>query len=607
MYFTNRWIVKVFFTENFLSLQEVKLNRIKQTIITHMKKLNFKSLLADFIAVVLRFYLVLISVFGLAIMSLLEINVKRFEQDFNVWSFFILATIASFSLTLFLENAKNKLLGIGTLLLTLSSIALYSFFYFNNKVEWEMMQFAAILFATLLSITFVLYFRKNKDASFWIFTEKISREIITTLIYVSIIQGGLSLAIYAVNVLFNVKVESEVYGSLAVVCYLMVAPVYFLMNLPTKSQLYNDTPDYAKFLKILGLNVLLPILGLYLVILYFYLIKIIVIWELPNGWVTTLVSILALGGYLAKFLLFPISENSVVRFLNRYFSVLLLPLIVLMSVGLARRIDDYGISINRLYVLVFNIWLYAVSIYLFFTHSKHLRWLVISFAAVLLLVSVGPWSVFATTKRVVEKDLTTLLIDNKLFVNNQLVENKSDKIAIKDSVKAEISDKVYYYITNFGLESWKLTFNDKRKLAGVFQITESLGVNNYTLNEKTRSFYTSNSSKEVYDINEYKYLITNLEINEDSNLVFLDKNFKIEFIKNKIEITDMLKASKFSFPLQKIVSELFVLDNENETLKNKLLVQKSNTYMLLISNLSVEYKSSSDFKITQMSFTLYLK
>lgn len=571
-----------------------------------MKKLNFKSLTADFLAVVLRFYVVLIAVFGLAIMALLEINVKRFEQEFNVWGFFILATIASFPLALFLENTKKKMLGVLVLLFTLASIALYCFTLFNNDVEWEMMQFAAILFVSLLSITFALYFRKNTDASFWIFTEKISREFITTLIYISVLQGGLGLAIYAVDVLFNVKVENEVYGSLAVICYLVVAPIYFLMNVPAKDNLYEETLEYNKFLKILGLNVLLPILGLYLVILYFYLIKIIANWELPNGWVTTLVSILGLGGYIAKFLLFPVSENKVVRFLNRYFSVLLLPLVVLMSVGIARRIDDYGISINRLYVLIFNVWLYAVSVYLFFSGSKHLRWLVISFAVVLLLVSVGPWSVFATTKLAVEKDLTTLLVENKLFMNKQLVNNKSNKIEIKDSIQAEISDKVYYYVSNFGVENWKKTFNDKRKLTGAFQITESLGVDNYVLDEKTKSIYAAHTMKNVYDIKGYNYVITNLELHEDSSLIFTDKKFKIEFIKNKIEITDIAKAIKVSFPLQKIVSELYS-NNENQELKNKFLLQKSGNCMLLINNLSAECKSATDFEITQLNLTLYTK
>jgi len=571
-----------------------------------MKKLNFNLLVSDLIAVAKRFHIVLIAVFGLAAMALLEINVKRFEQEFNVWGFFILATIASFPLTLFLENAKKKLTGILLLLITLAAIALYSFVFFNNKVEWEMMQFVTLVFVSLLSITFVLYLRKNTDIPFWNFTEKIGIQVIITLVYVSVLQGGLGLAIYAIDVLFNVKIENEVYGSLAVICYLVVAPVYFLMNVPTKDKLYDESPEYNQFLKILGLNVLLPILGLYLVILYFYLIKIIAIWELPDGWVTTLVSILALGGYLAKFLLYPIPENKVVRFLNRYFSVLLLPLIVLMSVGIARRIDDYGISINRLYVLIFNLWLYGASIYLFFTKSKHLRWLVVSFATILLLVSVGPWSVFSTTKRVVENDLTTLLTEYKLYQDNKLVDNKLNKIVLPDSIQAEISDKVYYYISNFGVENWKSVFNDNRKISGAYQIAESLGVDNYVLNKKIRDVNASLSVKQVYDIKGYNTVISNLEIYPDSTHVFTTADYKVEFVNQSIQISEPTKKSQIQIPIQPVVSDIYN-NSENDKHSDKYLVQKSDRYMLLIHSISAECKSSTDFKIRQMNFTLYLK
>jgi len=84
------------------------------------------------------------------------------------------------------------------------------------------------------------------------------------------------------------------------------------------------------------------------------------------------------------------------------------------------------------------------------------------------------------------------------------------------------------------------------------------------------------------------------------------RRVKIEFVENKIEITDIAKAQKITFPLQKIVSELYS-NNENQEFKNKLLVQKSGEAMLLIKNLSAECKSSTDFKIQQLSFTVYLK
>ena len=572
-----------------------------------MKKLNFKSLTADLVAVVLRFHIVLVFVFGLAIMAFMEINDKKFEPEFNVWSYFILSVFVSFSVSLLLDNIRNIWLRIPVFVIPLALVAFYCFKLFNHKIEWEMMQYGALIFAIFLSFYFVLYFRRNSDHSFWIFAESISREFVITLIYTSIFQSGLSLAIYAVDMLFDVKIANEVYGNVAVFCYLMVAPIYYLMNIPPKEKLYETTPDYGKFLKILGLYVFLPVLGIYLVILYFYLFKIIIRWELPNGWVTTLVSVLALGGYLAKFLLFPLTENKIVIFLNRYFSLLLLPLIVLMTIGLARRISDYGLSINRLYVLVFNVWLYGVSIYLFLTQSKHLRWLVVTFAAVLFIASIGPWSVFAVTKHVIEGEVTNLLVDNKLFVNDKLIENKDNKMAISDTVAVQLSDKIHYYYNTFGEQNWRTTFHDKRKDNGAYEITEYLGLNtSKTSLFKSKYIYANLSENRVVDIKDYSLMLTKLEMGDKDSLIFKNKDYKVEVVKNQIHIVNLKNNTLTAFPLQKIVSELY-LNDENETANNKLLMQKKGECMLIINSISADCKSSTNYEIRELNFSLFIK
>jgi len=571
-----------------------------------MKKLNFKSLTENLLAVFFRFHVVLIFVIGLVVMAFLEINDKKFEQGFNIWAYFILSIFISLAATLFLQFATNRIARALTFIIPLGAVGAYCFLFFNHKVEWEMMQFAALIFASILSIYFVLFFRKKTDTSFWIFSEKITRELIFTLIYTSILQGGLSLAIYAIEMLFEIKIDDKIFGNLAVTCFLIIAPMYFLLNIPVKAELYNEKPVFNKFLKILGLYVFLPILGVYLVILYFYLFKIIISWELPNGWVTTLVSILALGGYFAKFILFPISDNKVVRFLNQYFSILLFPLIILMSIGLGRRILDYGFSINRLYVLIFNIWLYGASIYLFITKSKYLRWLVISFAAVLFISSVGPWSVYAVTKQIVKKDISIILTENKLYINDKIVDNKDNKLGINDSIAEKISDKITYFYNTFGKENWQKSFNDDRKKTGLFEIIESFGINNFNLTKKTKYLNIILSENKVFDIQGYNQMFKNIEFRNDDNLLFKNKEFKIELTKNNLEINNLLNKKQTVFPLQNIIANLYLNEND-ETANNKILVQKTDSCMLIINNISADCKSIKDYKINFINITILIK
>ena len=395
-----------------------------------MRKFDFKNFFGDAYITFMRFHTVLFFTWALAIMSFFEINDKSFEVDFHVWAFFALSAIASLSISLFLENITYRLVRIAVYVLPIGFLAIYCFMFLDDNVNWEGMQYVAMMVVAVLSVFFALFMRKNTDNAFWAFAEHLVREILTTIIYLSLLMGGLSLAFYAVDILFDVQFSQHVYANIAVVCYLIIAPVYFLISMPSKDAIYSNKPDFGKFLRLLSLYVLLPVLGIYVLILYLYLAKILILWELPSGWVTILVSILVFGGFVAKLLLYPISKNKFVTFLNRYFSLLVLPLIVLMTVGIFRRFDDYGISINRLYVVIFNIWLYGASIYLFITRSKHLRWIVVSFTVMLFLSSVGPWSVFANTRRVMGTDLKLILAEQRIFVSDSLLEKRDRKSVV---------------------------------------------------------------------------------------------------------------------------------------------------------------------------------
>lgn len=86
------------------------------------------------------------------------------------------------------------------------------------------------------------------------------------------------------------------YSNIHVLCYTLFFPFYLLGNIPIASITETKTRSFAQAWKILGLYILLPLLILYGTILYAYLIKIIIQWQLPDGWVSALVSILTIGG-----------------------------------------------------------------------------------------------------------------------------------------------------------------------------------------------------------------------------------------------------------------------------------------------------------------------
>ena len=139
-----------------------------------------------------------------------------------------------------------------------------------------------------------------------------------------------------------------------------------------------------------------------------------------------------------------VQKDKLVSWLFRYFPLLLMPLLVLMSVGIARRLNDYGLTINRGFVLLLNVWLYGISIYLFLTQSRHLKWIVVSFAVVAFLAVSGPWSVASVTERSMLGDLRSELQQAGYLQSGQV------KVQLSDAQRERISELSEYLTSTFG-------------------------------------------------------------------------------------------------------------------------------------------------------------
>jgi len=157
----------------------------------------------------------------------------------------------------------------------------------------------------------------------------------------------------------------------------------------------------------------LPLLCVYLVTLYVYAFRILLQWKLPDGNVAVLVTI-SIGLLLALvYVLGPWGRKDQPAIL-RLLPWLVIPLLGLMTVGIVRRVSDYGWTVERIYLALFNLWCYGVCLYLGLNGCRKFRWVPISFAAILLLVSIGPWNISRMVQKQMVEDIRTLLGDTKL-------------------------------------------------------------------------------------------------------------------------------------------------------------------------------------------------
>ena len=322
----------------------------------------------------------------------------------------------------------------------------------------QLIAVVATVVAIVLAIFFICFYRKDQDLPFWNFSIRMAVSIAVSVVIGMVLTLGLLLLAESFNLLFNISIGSMVYGDIWTVCMLLVAPILFMLLIPNgKNKYLTEAPEFSRFAKGVVQYLFLPLLGLYLITLYVYAAKILFQWSLPVGGVSYLVSGSMALMVLLIYLSYPLQRqegNRLFQRVTRWLPVLMLPLLTLMTVAIVRRLTDYGITMSRLYLLVFNVWCYAVCLWLIFTRNKRI-WLVpASFAVILFLISVGPQSIANITRRQLAKDTREALVSSGIKQFPVTGEQYDEWLKQVDpDVARSIDSKLHYMQQYYGFDS----------------------------------------------------------------------------------------------------------------------------------------------------------
>ena len=381
------------------------------------------------------------------------------------WQFFYIfypatGAVLGVSLQLLTEDFKRRSVAVLTQVLVHAAWLGISI-YLGQFDRFSLPQFAAVTATVVtmaLSVFLLSFYRKGDDVPFWYFSLQTMVAIIAGLVVGGVLTLGLILFAQSLEWLFGVQVSDRVFGSIPTVCMLLLAPLLFMNLIPAgEEKRVREVQSYSGFLKGVVQYLFIPLLLLYMATLYVYAAKILFSWQLPVGWVSYLVTASMVGLVILLYLTYPLQHeqnNSFFKTVTRWLPLAMLPLLALMTVAIGRRLSDYGITVSRLYLLVFNIWCYVVCIGLLITRNKRIWWIPASFAAVLFLISVGPQSIPNVTERrllgEVRKAFTASGIQQLPLSGKQYDDwlKSADKTVAKS-----IDDKLHYLQTDFGYVS----------------------------------------------------------------------------------------------------------------------------------------------------------
>lgn len=268
--------------------------------------------------------------------------------------------------------------------------------HFNSFSDSVWVGRMAIETALIVSVIFVPVLKSASKRHCLMFSFSQTCNLIIAGLISDVIGIAVMIIYSTVTLLFGIHYEFEFFLSLIIIFPVGLGILIFLGTIPTYERVAELAASYQpkRFLINVIRYILLPLTAIYMVILYCYGLKIIVTGVFPKGEICYMVTALTAAVYLLLFVLKATSpqgsEDRFTKISLRIFPIALIPLLVMMSVAIGQRIDQYGMSVARLYVLTFNIWAYLSAIYLFVSRSRNTNIVALSFAVLFLLTSVIP-------------------------------------------------------------------------------------------------------------------------------------------------------------------------------------------------------------------------
>jgi hypothetical protein len=502
------------------------------------------------------------------------------------------------------ENFKNSFLFYGlTIILTIG----YFYFMTDDKVDNKMLIHLLVISFALFAA--YLYLPSSKNAlNFGNVALAHFKSAFTAILYGIVLYVGIAAIIGAIDILLY-DVDYKSYAHAANIIFIFFTPLYYLSLLPKfNSRDENDDAKkeisftYPRFLDILVSYITIPLITAFTAVLIIYFIKILATGVWPVGQVGPMV----LGYSAAGYFIYILSSNLNNKFSVLYrklFPLILIPLVVMQMVSSYIRIDAYGITESRYYVVLFGIFSIVCALVLIFDKKKNPNTIVLLSAVFALMSIIPPVDAFTVSKNSQERRLTEILIRNKMIADGEIVK------------KTDISTDDMFEITNISNYMYGMGYLDD------MDWFPDKYADNYYGNFKNIYGFEPYYDREFPGQEDTLYLNAMLDENEKINIENYDLFFKI-YIHNKREPDEdigefSLKGKNYvikqildekgyitiavsddsntliEIPMKEFIDELFEKVNAPKGLMDKetLTIEKQNDKLkvkLLINDLNVD-------------------
>ena len=334
-------------------------------------------------------------------------------------------------------------------------------------------RFLHLEIALHLTVAIAPFLGQSGDNAFWQYNRILFLRFLTGALFTLVLFAGLALALAALDKLFGVDVDSDLYFHLFWLLAFFFSPWYFVAGVPRDLVELESRQDYPVGIKVFAQFILIPLVTVYLLILTTYLGRVLITRTWPSGWIGWLVSGVSVAGTLALLLVHPLRDREDSRWVNaygRYFFVALLPSVAMLLMAIWQRVGQYGFTERRYFLLVLALVLAGLALWYAITASRNIRVIPASLAAAAFLTLLGPWSAYA-----IARDSQQGRIEEALARNGMLADGRATAatagISLED--QRQISAATHYLLATHGERSVEPLLTSGRSPAGPLRSYEA--------------------------------------------------------------------------------------------------------------------------------------
>lgn len=227
------------------------------------------------------------------------------------------------------------------------------------------------------------------------------KNVFISILYSGVLFLGLAAIIAAIDTLLF-EIDYNSYAYTAIIVFILFAPIHYLSQLPCfssddqkKLEQAEELSKCPKFLDVLISYIFIPLIFAYTAVLAAYFIKIAFTLKWPSGQLGPMVLAYSAAGIII-YILSCVLDNKFTKVYRRIFPIALIPIVIMQLISVAIRLNAYGVTESRYYVLLFGVFSLICGIILTIYKQKAngaIALLVAGFAIISILPPIDAFTV----------------------------------------------------------------------------------------------------------------------------------------------------------------------------------------------------------------------